>query len=353
MESDDTVVVGVLYPPEWYGDAEGFEAELEALRALDPRVEVAVATYDEPHELRTARGAGVPAPAGVEPPPIGPELAATLARLDAAIAIDLPTDIVRLAPRLRWVQAVGAGTAQLQAAGLADGGVRLTSNGGSNSIGIAEFAIGRLIEAAKDFPALAEAQTERRWAPLYGRQLAGQTLGLIGYGPINQAVATRAVALGMTVLATRRRVDAVTEPPVERFYGPGQLRDMLARCDAVVAAAPETADTIDLMDGAAFAAMVPGATFVNVGRGSLVDEEALVDALVSGHLGRAALDVTRQEPLPDDDPLWAAPNLALSAHCSSSPSALFANVHRLLRENLARFLTDQPLLNEVSPELGY
>jgi phosphoglycerate dehydrogenase-like enzyme len=352
MDRDDVIVVGVLHPPEWYGDAEAFAAELDALRAIDPRIEVVVATYVEPHELRTSRGAGLPADPGVVSPPIPPDLATDLARVQVAIAIDLPEDISTHAPELRWVQAVGAGTGQLQSAGLAEAGIRLTSNGGSNSIGIAEFAFGRVIEAAKHFRELATVQADHRWESLYGGQLAGQTLGLIGYGPINRAVAVRAAAFGMRVLATRRNPTGA-EPPVEQFFGTGELHAMLEECDSVIAAAPETAETIGMMDAAAFAAMRHGATFVNVGRGSLVDEAALIAALDSGQIGAAAIDVTAVEPLPENDPLWDTPGLVVSAHCSSAPSALFPNLYAVVRENLRQFLDGEPLRHEVSPDRGY
>jgi phosphoglycerate dehydrogenase-like enzyme len=348
----EPVVVGILYPAAWYGPAEGFAAEIEALRALDPRLVVEVAPYDEPHDLRTARGGPEPEAHRDRAPEVPDATRELLARAEVVLAIDLPYDVGTLAPNLRWVQAVGAGTAQLQSAGLAEAGIALTSNGGSNSIGIAEFVIGRLLQIAKRFRELDVAQGEQRWDALFGGQLAGRTLGLIGYGAINQAVATRAAAFGMTIVATRRNPTGA-EPPVERFYGPDGLHDMLARCDAVVAAAPETPETIGLVGAAELAAMPAQSVFVNVGRGSLLDEAALIDALERGHLSAAALDVASVEPLPAGHPLWDAPNLYLSGHCSSSPEALFRNLHELFRTNLRRHLDGEPLLNQVDLGRGY
>jgi phosphoglycerate dehydrogenase-like enzyme len=348
----DAVIVGILYPAEWYGDRAGFDEEVAALHALDPRIEVVVAAYDEPHDLRTARGAGDGAALRDQAPPVPDDVAAALARAEVVLAIDLPFDVAALAPRLRWVQAVGAGTGQLQSAGLAEGGIVLTSNGGSNSLGIAEFVMGRLLQVTKRFRELDEAQAGHRWDALFGGQLAGRTLGLIGYGAINQAVAVRAAAFGMEILATRQRATD-PEPPVERFFTPDRLHEMLAASDAVVAAAPETPATIGLVGAAELAAMRPGAFFANVGRGSLLDEAALVAALERGHLGAAALDVASVEPLPADDPLWDAPNLYLSGHCSSSPEALFRNLHELFRRNLRRHLDGEPLLNQVDLDRGY
>jgi phosphoglycerate dehydrogenase-like enzyme len=128
---------------------------------------------------------------------------------------------------------------------------------------------------------------------------------------------------------------------------------MLEQCDAVIAAVPETPETTGLMDRDAFAAMKPGAFFCNVGRGSLVDEAALLDALQRGHLAAAALDVASVEPLPADHPLWDAPNLYLSPHSASSPAALFANLHDLFRDNLGRYLSGDALTNEVDMSRGY
>ena len=218
MDDSSALVVGILYPPRWYGPADGFRDEVLALEQVDPRVEVVVATYEDPHEVRTARGVD-PEPGQVfEAGPVTSETIEALARVHVALAIDLPVGVTSLAPNLEWVQAVGAGTSHLQNAGLADAGIRLTSNGGSNSIGIAEFAFGRLLEAAKRFGGLADAQAERRWDPLYGSQVAGQTLGLIGYGPINRAVAVRAAAFGMRVLVLRRSRQSQPEFPVDAVY---------------------------------------------------------------------------------------------------------------------------------------
>jgi phosphoglycerate dehydrogenase-like enzyme len=350
--TSDPVVVGVLYPAEWYGSPDAFHQEVADLRAVDPRVEVVVASYAEPHDLRTARGTGDDGSLRDQAPEVPDDVREALARAEVVLAIDLPFDVGALAPRLRWVQAVGAGTGQLQSAGLAENDIALTSNGGSNSIGIAEFVVGRLLQVTKRFRELDEAQAAHRWEPLYGGQLAGQTLGLIGYGAINQAVAVRAAAFGMTVMATRQR-PTDPEAPVARFFTPDRLHEMLGACDAVVAAAPETPATIGLVGAAELAAMRPGAFFANVGRGSLLDEAALIDALDRGHLGAAALDVASVEPLPADDPLWDAPNLYLSGHCSSSPGAMFRNLHELFRQNLRRHLDGQPLLNQVDLGRGY
>jgi phosphoglycerate dehydrogenase-like enzyme len=337
------VVLAIMYPREWYGDPAGFERELDALRALDPRVRIELAAYVESSTTRQSRAAGAP----VDVPELTDEQRDVLSRAEVVTALDLPGDLVTLAPGLRWVQAVGAGTEQLHPA-VREAGVRLTNNGGANALGIAEFAFGRVLEAWKHFPALAELQREHRWEARFGRQVAGSTLGLIGFGAINQAVAARAAAFGMRVLVLRRHADAPVPDGVAAVYAQDALHELLAECDAVVAAAPETPSTVGMLDAAALSAMRPGAFLCNVGRGSLVDEPALIEALRSGQLSSAALDVTTVEPLPAADPLWDAPNLRLSYHCSSDPTSMFPNVHRVLHENLRRYLAGEALLHEVA-----
>lgn len=353
-EQQETITVGVLYPPEWYRDDEGFRRALERIASVDPRVRVIAETYVEPHELRSARGTSNADAFRDQAPVLTDAQRAAFAQIDVALAIDLPFDVGSVAPRLRWVQCVGAGTAQLQSAGLGEAGIRLTSGAGVNAVAIAEFAIARILAHWKRFREFDELQARHSWQSLFGRQLAGATLGLIGLGHINSAVARRARAFDLRVLATRRSATpGAHAPDVDRLYPTAELHAMLGECDAVVAAVPETPETAGLVDRAAFAAMKPGAFFVNVGRGSLVDEAALVDALESGHLSGAALDVASVEPLPPDHFLWDAPNLYLSPHASSAPDALFVNLTELFCENLARFLAGEPLRNEVDVSRGY
>jgi phosphoglycerate dehydrogenase-like enzyme len=351
--SDDTITVGVLYPPEWYRDDDGFTASLDRIAAVDPRIIVIAECYVEPHELRSVRvGAEADAHRDEAPELTGAQRDA-LAAIDVAVAIDLPYDIATHAPSLRWVQCVGAGTAQLQSA-ITGTDIRLTSGAGVNAIAIAEFAIARVLQHWKRFREFDELQAAHDWGSLFGRQLAGATVGLIGLGNINAAVAARLQAFDVRVLATRRSATpGATAPDVDGLYPTTDLHAMLAECDAVICAVPETSATAQLMDRAAFAAMKPRSFFVNVGRGSLVDEAALVAALESGHLAGAALDVASQEPLPPDHFLWNAPNLYLSPHASSAPDALFVNLTELFCANLARYLADEALVNEVDVDAGY
>jgi phosphoglycerate dehydrogenase-like enzyme len=352
--SHDPVVVGVLYPSRFHADEASFAVEIERLRALDPRLEIVVEPYVDGSALRTRRSAPDFERGSVPEPDLTPRQRAALSRLDVALALDLPFDTPRVAPRLRWVQAVGSGIGQLRSAGLAGTGIRLTNAAGTSAPEIAEFVLARILEHHKRLPDLWVAQRRSSWQMLFGNGLTDRTIGLVGYGAINAEVARLACAFGMRVVVSRRHPSAGGElPGVAAVHPPEELAEMVADCDVVVAAVPETDDTIALFDRDLFAAMKPGAFFCNVGRGSAVVDDALVAALRSGHLAGAALDVFNQEPLPADHPYWRLPGLALSAYCSSVPVASIARVHELFRQNLARFLAGEALLNEVDLQIGY
>ncbi len=348
LDVSEPVTIGILYPSLWYGDPAGFDAVVARLADVAPGVDVRVAEYQEPPALRHRRQVGDPGAGFADAPEVSDEVAAVLADAEVLLAIDLPTDVLRRAPNLRWVQASSAGADNLLRMGFDEAGVRLTTGAGSNAVGIAEFAIGRLLDFWKGFTEIADRQAARTWRPYFGRELATSTVGLVGLGAINSAVAARLAPFEVDVLATRRSwTPGVTAPDVTEVLPADRLHDLLARSDAVIAAVPGTSDTERLMDAAAFAAMPAGSWFCNVGRGTLVDEPALIDALESGHLAGAALDVQRHEPMADDDPLWSAPNLRLSFHNATAPSAMFRRLHVMFEQNLSRYLAGQPLINEV------
>ena len=338
----DRLVVGILYPPEFNDHFDRHQADLAA---VDSRIEIVVESYLEPTELRSRRGF----PPYDEVRHLAPVLTAgqrdAFARIDCCLTLDLPFDVTAVAPQLRWVQALGAGVAHLSSAGLREAGIRLTNASGANAASIAEFVLARILGEFKQVRRLDTAQQRKKWRPVYGEEIAHKTLGLIGFGPINQAVARRARAFDMSVIALRR--SAAASELADEVVGPEGLHDLLGRCDIVVAAVPETPDTHELFDSAAFAAMRDGSMFVNVGRGTLVHEPALAGALHSGRLRAAAIDVAAVEPLPEDSPLWDAPNIYISAHCSTAPSGFFESVHDVFNKNVALYLAGRPLINEI------
>lgn len=343
-----------MFPDAWdTRPREAVAADVRALADLDPRIEVLDLKYVDPDGMRSKRGADPTADFSSLIPPLTPEQQAGFELVEVVLTLDLPYDIGKVAPRLRWVQSIGAGVSQLTSAGLADAGVRLTSGAGVNAVSISEFVLARLLQFWKRLPEIDRYATERRWQPTFGREVAGLTLGVVGLGAIGRQVAIRGRALGMEVIALRRTARAGdTDPDVDQLLGPDGLLELARSCDAVVAAVPETPDTIDIFDQRFFATLRPGGYFVNVGRGSAVVETALLDALSSGQLAGAALDVVREEPLPASSPLWDVPNLLISPHSATAAGSYWGNVHALFRDNLRRYLDGQPLRNEVDPRTG-
>jgi len=336
------VIVQVAYPPDPPAHL------VDELRAVSPELELRVTPYVEEHGVRAARSRASLDELRARAPALTEAQRDAFGRAEVLLALDLPVGLSELAPALRWVQAIGAGTDHFRGAEL-EPGVVVTNAAGVAAAPIAEFVLGQLLAFWKRFDELADQQRRHVWEPAYGRLVSGLALGLVGLGAIGTAVAERARALGMRVLAVRRRPDAGDRSyVVDEVVGPERLHDVLSRVDAVVVCAPATPDTHDLFDAHAFAAMRPGAVFCNVARGSLVDEAALLDALRSGHLGAAVLDVTREEPLPADSPLWDAPNLRLSPHSSASLDQYVESVFELFADNLGRYLRHEPLRNVVA-----
>jgi phosphoglycerate dehydrogenase-like enzyme len=224
----------------------------------------------------------------------------------------------------------------------------VTNASGVASAGVAEFVIGRLLAVWKRFREAERHQEAHEYVPTYGRTFAGSTLGIVGLGHIGGAVAERARAFGVRVLGLRRSAEAAAGAgPADELLGPEGLHELLARSDAVVLCAPESPETFHLIDAAALAAMRPGSVLVNVARGSLVDEAALVAALTTGHVAAAVLDVFEREPLPPESPLWDLPNVYVSAHSCVSTDRYLDDVFDLFVENAARYLRGEALRNRV------
>jgi phosphoglycerate dehydrogenase-like enzyme len=345
----DRIRVGICYPPQLAAE------QRERLERIDPRIEVFRLPYVEPTELRTAKRAGALDDAlRARAPRLGRAERAALGGAEVLLALDVPEGLTGLAPRLRWLQTVGAGLGQYDEPALERAGVVLTNAAGVGAVPIAEFALGRLLQVWKGFDELGERQRARRWDRFPTRTLAGCTLGIVGLGAIGSALARRARAFEMRVIGLRRRYQPGERSPVaDELCGPADLHRLLAASDAVVVAAPETPETRGLIDRAALAALKPGAVLCNVARGSLVDEPALIEALRSGRLRAAILDVASQEPLPADHPLWSAPNLWISPHCSASLDNYGELVLEFFAANLERYARGEPLHNVVDPSAGY
>ena len=330
------------------------EVHRERVRAVDPTLEVVALPVD------TGDWIGIsPAEPHEEPPPWAKSQAAlrrdALARAEVLLALHTPKDLMSLAPGLRWLHGVGAGIEQFARAGVSRDRVVVTNSSGLSAGSMAEYVIGRLLQVWKRFPEQAALQARHEYQQTWGRTFAGSTLGIVGLGNIGRAVGERARALGVRVLGIRRSYRAGdASPAADELFGPESLHEVLARCDAVVIAAPDTEGTKYLIDAAALAAMPRGSMLVNVARGSLVDEKALIDALRGEHLGWAALDVFEEEPLPPESPLWDLPNALISAHSSVSTDRYVEDVFALFLENLAHYLRGDDMRNQVDMQaLGF
>jgi phosphoglycerate dehydrogenase-like enzyme len=183
--------------------------------------------------------------------------------------------------------------------------------------------------------------------------IAGKVLGIVGYGDIGRAVATRAHAMGMRILAAKRHRPTASDPLIERYYGTAELREMLSGCDYIVIAAPLTEETQHMISDAEFAAMKPQAVVMNVGRGAVIDEEAMVRALREKRIRGAGLDVFEREPLPKHSALYEMDNVLLSPHCADHIPGWTEDAMRFFLEQHARFEKNEPLLNSVNKRLGY
>ncbi len=319
---------------------------VKRLTGLDPRIEVVGLPVDAGADWASVS----PGEPHNEPPPwakgAAAERRAALARAEVLLALHVSKDLMQLAPHLLWIQGMGAGVEQFAKAGVERARVVVTNASGVSAGSMAEWVIGRLLQIWKRFREADGYQREHAFVRSYGRTFSGSTLGIVGMGAIGAAVAVRARALGLTVLGLRR--SHTGDPaPAHELFAPARLHELLARCDAVVVAAPETPETRHLIDAAALAALKPGAVLVNVARGALVDEAALADALRSGKLGAAALDVFEQEPLPPESPLWELPSVYISAHSSVSVDRYLDDVFDLFAENVARYVAGEPLRNRV------
>jgi phosphoglycerate dehydrogenase-like enzyme len=259
-----------------------------------------------------------------------------------------------LAPGTPWIHTRAAGLDSLLFPALVDSGVVVTNGRGVFSASLAEFVIGALLYFARDFPRLARNQKRGVWEVFEPLDLAGRTLGIVGYGDIGRAVAERAHRLGMRVLALRRRrLLSAADPWVDETLPPEELVPLMRRADDVVVATPLTAETRGLVGEAAIGAMKPQAVLVNVGRGPVVDEAALARALAERRIRGAALDVFEKEPLPPASPLWGLDNLLLSPHCADNTPGWLEAAMRAFLGNLDRFRRGERLLNVVDKRLGY
>lgn len=261
--------------------------------------------------------------------------------------------------RLRWVHSGSAGVGGSLFPEMRASRVVLTNSAGIYADPIAESVFAAILHFARGIDLAVRARAERRWAaeawetappPVW--EVAGTTLGIVGLGGIGRAVAERAGALGMRVVALRRS-GREAPPGVELLAGPDALDHLLERSQALVLALPATERTRGMIGAAELARLPPDAVLVNIARGSVLDEEALVDALRRGALRGAALDVFATEPLPAASPLWGLSNVLITPHVSGTSRRFWRRQTDLIVDNLRRYLSGRSLRNVVDKEAGY
>lgn len=285
---------------------------------------------------------------------------ALLARATVLFDFDMThlDDLPDLAPGVRWIQATSAGIGQLVRR--LDYARRMprtvfTTASGVHARPLAEFVLMSMLAHVRGLLPTVHAQRAHHWERFAGSDLEGRTVVVVGYGRVGREVGRMARAFGMAVVGVRSRPggDDPTSVHADEVHGIAALASLLPRAEFLVLAAPHTHDTEGMIGAAELAALPAGAALVNIGRGALVDEPALVASLAAGHLGGAYLDVFETEPLPSDSPLWDMPNVLVSPHSGSTSDRENGRITDLFCENLRRWQAGEPLLNVLDVERLY
>jgi phosphoglycerate dehydrogenase-like enzyme len=254
-------------------------------------------------------------------------------------------------PNLRWYHTVSAGVENLPLHELAQRGILLTNNSGSYDIQIAEHLMAFVFAASRQLHRYRDNQRAREWKELTHQELRGATMVVFGMGSIGGEIARLASAAGMRVIGVRRR--ATEEPGVSRVVTPDQLMDVVGEADYLAIAAPLTTETRGAVSREVIGRMKPTAWIMNIARGAIVDEAAMIEALQEKRIAGAGLDVFTREPLPPGSPLWAMDDVMITPHHSGSSPRTYGRTLALFSENLRRYKSGQPLLNRVDFAAGY
>jgi phosphoglycerate dehydrogenase-like enzyme len=272
----------------------------------------------------------------------------------------VPENIVTRAPALRLLQLTSAGFDRLLEADVVRSDrVQVTTASGLHAVPISEYILGAMIAFAKGFPRALDAQTERQWRPYWPQELEGATVAVIGFGAIGRRTCELARGLGMRVLAVRRSITRrmsgkeCGEPSVDEMHPASALPQVLTAADYVVLAVPLTDESRGMIGERELTAMKPSAVIINIARGAVIDQPALVEALKSGVIAGAALDVTDPEPPPAEDELWTVPNVMITPHISGGTPRYMERAVEIFCDNLDRYLSGKPLRNVVDPSRGY
>jgi phosphoglycerate dehydrogenase-like enzyme len=272
-------------------------------------------------------------------------MASLLPDAEVVVTYQFSVDDLAVADDLQWVQALSAGVDRYPLDALADAGVALTNASGVHSESIGEQVLGYMLAFERNLHTAVRHQSDGVWEHVGdGGELRGKSLGVVGVGAIGGRVAQLGSALGMTVLGTRRDTSTVPDG-VDELYGPEEHREVVRRADYLVLACPLTDETEGLIGGDELRLMSSDAVLVNVARGGVVDQSALVTALQRHRIGGAALDVFEEEPLPADSPLWELSNVILTPHVAGSTPDYFGRCADIFAKNYERFVAGEPLTN--------
>ena len=329
-----------------------FEPEhIERIRAVDPRIELLHDADLLPAPRYVSDHAGAPMKRTPE------QEARFLEMLGRAeVLFDFPSghyrDLPAVAPRLRWLQSTSAGIGQMvKRVGLDQTDITFTTASGVHARPLADFCLMAMLMFAKDHARMERDKQAKRWERYCGEELTGKTLAIVGVGRVGQEVARHGKRMDMRVTGMRR--SAAPVPDVDRLFDRAELPTMLREADFLVLAAPHTPDSEGIIGEAELALLKPSAVLINIGRGALVDEHALIRALQEKRLAGAALDVLRDEPPPQDSPLWDMPNVILSPHSASTVTQENARITEIFCDNLRRYLRREPLRNVLDKEKLY
>ena len=262
-----------------------------------------------------------------------------------------------LAPNVRWIQSTSSGIGKsVNSRGYPDRmpNTTITTASGVHAIPLAEFAAMAMLMHSRRALHMIEEQRERRWERFNGTDLHSRTVLIIGLGSVGSEIARVSKSLGMKVLGIRRSPELSTGTSlVDGVYSLDTLHELLPKAEYLVLSAPDTAETEGIIGAEQIALLKKGAIVINVGRGALIDELAMIEALEAGQLGGAYLDVFAKEPLPINNPLWSMPNVLVNAHSASTSDKENGRIVDLFCQNLTRYLNGEPLMNVLDPVKGY
>ena len=329
-----------------------FEPEhIDRIRAVDPRLEVLHDGSLLPRPRYVSDHAGAPMKRTPE------QEARFLEMLGRAeVLFDFPSghyrDLATVAPRLRWLQSTSAGIGQMvKRVGLDQTDITFTTASGVHARPLADFCLMAMLMFAKNYGWMERDKKAKRWERYCGEELTGKTLAIVGIGRVGQEVARHGKKMDMHVTGMRRSDAPV--PDVDKLYERDDLHAMLREADFLVLAAPHTPESEGMIGQRELALLKPTAVLINIGRGALVDEDAMIRALQENRLAGAALDVAREEPPPQDSPLWDLPNVILSPHSASTVTQEYARITEIFCDNLRRYLDGKPLRNVLDKQRLY